>query len=635
VIVEPSATLVAAPHVINGRLAETHFTLTDADRSALETAVRLRDQAAAPVTIQVMAVGPREHSQALHEALNLGVDCVRLIVTDKDPVTPDSAALALAAVLADRGSFDLVLGGTVDARSQEGVVARLAAAALGFADAGSAAQIAVRKTAHKGELLLLNSADRQPRSRPLPGTVCVDAGLPLRPFGTEAYLAGAARTVEMEPWPKKVPALSQAYFAATDSADGRLTGEMQPHPLTPREAASHTLELMGLSVDLSGTAREFTGPIDDVQTPTLLDNGVVAILAADSSGRLPASARTTLRAAGMVTAFEASNLTVLLFVPNAEEKQRYAVAQALDCAPAGIVLLAGKNVDTSADLRCRLLKECWPQQQVPPQFVIGEPWTEDAFIALNAGSAQPGTAILRVRGLELVDEQLIAECRRLGDKLRLRRRIQPKAGKTVWIHLAGEVDLVGEPATTETAPRVERWSPRLEKLASRQEMQRLLDELKRETGITRLADADFIIDVGFGIGNRDGYETVIEPLEEALRGLGVKSLIVGGSRKVTEELHLLPADRQIGQSGVSVNPRIVLAIGISGAPQHINYIGARTSILAFNRDPDAPLMTLNQRQSRPKVYPVVGDLFATVPDFTAALRTEKPGELTFSEQMVK
>src|SRR5262249_3249312 len=126
----------------------------------------------------------------------------------------------------------------------------------------------------------------------------------------------------------------------------------------------------------------------------------------------------------------------------------------------------------------------------------------------------------------------------------------------------------------------------------------------------------------YGVGNRDGYEAVIEPLEKALRELGVTNLMIGGSRKVTEELHLLPTDRQIGQSGVSVNPRILLAIGISGAPQHLRYIAPRATILAFNRDSEAPLPTLNSRQPRPRVFPVVGDLFETVPALIAALRLE-------------
>jgi electron transfer flavoprotein alpha subunit len=156
-------------------------------------------------------------------------------------------------------------------------------------------------------------------------------------------------------------------------------------------------------------------------------------------------------------------------------------------------------------------------------------------------------------------------------------------------------------------------------------MERLVAEVKQAVGVTKLAEAEFIIDVGYGIANRDGYEAVIVPLEQVLRALGVANVAIGGSRKVTEELHILPLDRQIGQSGVSVNPKILLAIGVSGAPQHLSYIGPRATIIAFNRDPEAPLMTLNQRQPRPRVFGVVGDLFQVVPAFTSALRSEASG----------
>jgi electron transfer flavoprotein alpha subunit len=182
---------------------------------------------------------------------------------------------------------------------------------------------------------------------------------------------------------------------------------------------------------------------------------------------------------------------------------------------------------------------------------------------------------------------------------------------------------------------VQRWTPRLERFLGKSEIQQLLDEVKEEIGVARLADTDFIVDVGFGVGNRDGFEAVIEPLERALRRLGVTHLMIGGSRKVTEELHLLPVDRQIGQSGVRVNPRIILAIGISGAPQHLNYIGPRATILAFNRDPEAPIMTLNQRQPRPRVFPIVGDLFETVPAFIAALGNEASSDLQSHAKPVK
>ena len=120
-------------------------------------------------------------------------------------------------------------------------------------------------------------------------------------------------------------------------------------------------------------------------------------------------------------------------------------------------------------------------------------------------------------------------------------------------------------------PDSPRWSPQLERFYAQETIRNLLNDLRTETGIVRLSDAEFIIDVGFGVGNRDGYEAVIEPLEQALRNLGVRNLSIGGSRKVTEELHLLagrPPDRPVGRERQS---RGALAIGISGAPQHLNY----------------------------------------------------------------
>ncbi len=135
-----------------------------------------------------------------------------------------------------------------------------------------------------------------------------------------------------------------------------------------------------------------------------------------------------------------------------------------------------------------------------------------------------------------------------------------------------------------------------------------------------IADADFIIDVGYAIRNRENFDAVILPLQRRLEEIGVKNVTIGGTRKVVEELHLLEPSQQIGQTGTAVNPQIILSIGVSGAPQHVDYIGDRATIIAFNKDAAAPLMTLNQRRARPEVVPVVGDLFETVPALTAALR---------------
>src|SRR5207253_9312853 len=190
-----------------------------------------------------------------------------------------------------------------------------------------------------------------------------------------------------------------------------------------------------------------------------------------------------------------------------------------------------------------------------------DPWAEAAVADLATASGVVDPIALGVRLLDRHQGRLVAEGSCLNGKLRTRQPVAPVAGQTVWIGLSAEAE-VGAATPPERRPSrtVERWSPRLERFYGQGDMQRLLQELKQDTGLVRLSDAEFIIDVGFGVGNRDGYEAVIDPLERELRRLGVRGLVIGGSRKVTEELHLLPTDRQIGQSGVSVNPRVLLAI---------------------------------------------------------------------------
>jgi electron transfer flavoprotein alpha subunit len=152
------------------------------------------------------------------------------------------------------------------------------------------------------------------------------------------------------------------------------------------------------------------------------------------------------------------------------------------------------------------------------------------------------------------------------------------------------------------------------------ELARALRAAHEDNGVKSIADAEFIIDVGYALRNRENFDLVILPLKKRLEEIGVKNVTLGGTRKVVEELKLLTSEQQIGQTGTAVNPKLIISIGVSGAPQHVDYIGEQATIIAFNKDADAPLMTLNKRRARPKVVPIVGDLFEMVPRFTAALK---------------
>ena len=145
-------------------------------------------------------------------------------------------------------------------------------------------------------------------------------------------------------------------------------------------------------------------------------------------------------------------------------------------------------------------------------------------------------------------------------------------------------------------------------------------------GELTLREAEYIVDFGYGAGGREGLESLAEPLLALLADeLGLSESLIGGTRKVTQDLEVLPMDRQIGQTGVRVGPKVLVALAVSGAPQHVDWIDDSAVILSFNIDPDAPLMKLNEQRARPVVHPIVGDVHETVPRFIAALRKKIGG----------
>jgi electron transfer flavoprotein alpha subunit len=120
-----------------------------------------------------------------------------------------------------------------------------------------------------------------------------------------------------------------------------------------------------------------------------------------------------------------------------------------------------------------------------------------------------------------------------------------------------------------------------------------------------LADAERIVAVGRGIKG----EAHLDLARDLARALGAE---IAASRPVCDA-GWLPMSRQIGSSGQSVAPRLYVALGISGAIQHIvGMRGART-IVAINKDPDAPIFEIAG-------YGIVGDLFEIVPAMIKALQ---------------
>jgi alkylation response protein AidB-like acyl-CoA dehydrogenase/electron transfer flavoprotein alpha subunit len=620
VIVEPQEPFDPDPCVRNGRLVDPYPSITSADRSAVETALRIRDSAHAPVRIEVAGIGSRASIATLRELMAVGVDSARLVVSESAWVSPHDAAKALIKTLAGT-KFDLILGGLQGDDAEEGVLTKLVATGMDQPFVGIGTDISIEHTGDKSQAYVI---EEQLKVGPwaMPAAIGIQEARSLRPFTISSYLQGITRSVNIIPWPADVPQapaeLRRGEMSSKDEAPGPLT------TLQPREAARRLLH----EAELHGTplARNcYQGTIESVSYPEFKNRGpgkmVLAILACESNCRLRPGSATVLGYAAAIAESLSLEVNTLVLGATDEEGWRRIANQVTEQGATNVILMEMDAPATSTTVMAKFLASSWHTINEPPTIVLGESWVEDAIVELARKRSQ---MMLRCHQISPSESDLVIDTRRAFGKLRPRYRIAPIRGSTIWLALSSQPDA---PASTKLSPvsprtRVQYWKPHLLGFYDREDIRTLLKELKETAAIERLADADFIVDVGFGVGNRDGYEAVVDPLLTALSRAGVRNVSVGGSRKATEELHLLPLDRQIGQSGISVNPKILLAIGVSGAPQHLNYIGPRATVIAFNRDAEAPIMVLNRHQARPKVFPVVGNLFETIPAFIAALKEE-------------
>ncbi|AOW80982.1 electron transfer flavoprotein alpha subunit [Halodesulfurarchaeum formicicum] len=117
--------------------------------------------------------------------------------------------------------------------------------------------------------------------------------------------------------------------------------------------------------------------------------------------------------------------------------------------------------------------------------------------------------------------------------------------------------------------------------------------------------ADFLIGVGRGIGEEANL-SVIEDLAE------VTDATIAASRPLVDN-GWFDTSRQVGQSGKTVSPDVYLAVGISGAVQHVAGIKGANTIIAVNTDPHAPIFDIADQA-------IVGDLFEVIPELTDQLR---------------
>jgi len=288
-------------------------------------------------------------------------------------------------------------------------------------------------------------------------------------------------------------------------------------------------------------------------------------------------------------------------------------------APLEAVLLGSEARELAASLGAadRVLYADHPSLVEP----VGEHYSR--VVAALAAEAQPSVVLVPITNVswdllgllpvrmgvvlanfctdvQVAEGGLEARCVLFGGKMEV--RVVPR-GETAVLGVLPGVRAADEGRSTREPEVVEAGVP-----AAPAGTVRLVGYEEPEAGDVDITQQEVLVSVGRGLQGEANLD-LAEELAEALGGA------VAGSRPAID-MGWLPVTRQVGKSGMQVKPRLYVALGISGAPEHVEGMKNSGLIIAVNSDPDAPIFDVAH-------YGVAEDLLEVTPALIDKLREQK------------
>ncbi len=262
--------------------------------------------------------------------------------------------------------------------------------------------------------------------------------------------------------------------------------------------------------------------------------------------------------------------------------------KASELGAADAVISVGGSDDYNPEEYAAALKSLLNEKN--PDLVLVGSTSMGMDIATPVGTALDIPVIAYCQAIEASDGGYTCTSQLYGGKMDVESKVSSPA---IVMVSSGAFD--GESGRVSGSPSVEDFSA--EYGAGKVRFKALLSPEAADVDITQ---SNILVAIGRGIGSKDDVE-VAEELAKALKAdvAGTRPLIDAG---------WLPKSRQVGKSGLKVKPKVYIALGISGAPEHIEGMKDSSTIIAINTDKNAPIFDIAHYGMTEDLFDVVEDL---------------------------